>query len=307
MKEEKKLKVTNYDNFKNASFFKKQYFQAQDMLKEVNDFYNSFCMSKLLTAADLKNVKPVMIGKCIWTYNFILPFGYSQAVDAVIKKKDYKRYMFPDGEKKDTKALVNMSKEYALQSIRDLNAIIEEDPQYDCYYVLDQYNIVQEFIPVKCKDTIKIDFSGENIEISGHYFEYNERGARFGQAAHSVVKIIKKVIINQDNNNVIDVETCSETVETGNAGGKSYYDEHINYEMTDRTLDAICTHKWNGIRARVVRSYRDDRQRRRHSLYFYPNEPDIEDILVCRYGEMFKEQFKRPLTRDLVERWTRWW
>ena len=306
MKEEKNLKVTNYDNFKNASFFKKQYFQAQDMLKEVNDFYNSFCMSKLLTAADLKNVKPVMFDKCRWTYNFILPFDYILAVDAVIKKKDYKKYMFPDGEKKDTKALINMSKEYALQSIRDLNAIIEEDPQYDCYYVLDQYNVVQEFIPVKCKDTIKIDFSGENIEISGHYFEYSERGVRFGLAEHSVDKIIKKVIINQDNNNVIDVETCSEAVEIGNAGGKSYWDDHINYEMTDRTLDAVCTNKWKGIRARVAREYRDHRKRMRHCC-IYTNMPDIEDILVDRYGEMFKEQFKRPLTRDLVERWTRWW
>ena len=40
-----KLVVTNYDNFKNAEFFKKQYLQAQEMIKEVNDFYKSFCMS----------------------------------------------------------------------------------------------------------------------------------------------------------------------------------------------------------------------------------------------------------------------
>ncbi len=34
-----KLVVTNYDNFKNAEFFKQQYLQAQEMIKEVNDLY----------------------------------------------------------------------------------------------------------------------------------------------------------------------------------------------------------------------------------------------------------------------------
>ena len=33
-----KLVVTNYDNFKNANFFIKQYFHAQEMLKEVEEF-----------------------------------------------------------------------------------------------------------------------------------------------------------------------------------------------------------------------------------------------------------------------------
>lgn len=55
-----KLVVTNYDNFKNADFFIKQYFQAQQMLKEVEDFFESFRMSKLLTSEQLINIHPNM-------------------------------------------------------------------------------------------------------------------------------------------------------------------------------------------------------------------------------------------------------
>ena len=39
-----KLVVTNYDNFKNAEFFKKQYLQAQEMIKE---FMNKVCTISL--------------------------------------------------------------------------------------------------------------------------------------------------------------------------------------------------------------------------------------------------------------------
>ena len=54
MTKQNNLIITNYDNFKNADFFKQQYLKAQEMIKEVNDFYKSFCMSKLLTSSDLK-------------------------------------------------------------------------------------------------------------------------------------------------------------------------------------------------------------------------------------------------------------
>lgn len=69
----KKLVVTNYDNFKNAAFFKKQYIEAQRMIKDVNDFYHSFCMSKLLTAQDLKKINPYLIENHVWSSYFIFP------------------------------------------------------------------------------------------------------------------------------------------------------------------------------------------------------------------------------------------
>ena len=69
-----KLVVTNYDNFKNADFFIKQYFQAQQMLKEVEEFFESFRMSKLLTSEQLINIHPNMFLReygAEWTEAFI--------------------------------------------------------------------------------------------------------------------------------------------------------------------------------------------------------------------------------------------
>ena len=84
-----KLVVTNYDNFKNAEFFKKQYLQAQEMIKEVNDFYKSFCMSKLLTIKDLISLKPYLIINCPWTRHFIFPdYKYETYINARLNGKE---------------------------------------------------------------------------------------------------------------------------------------------------------------------------------------------------------------------------
>lgn len=44
---------TDYDNFKNLAFFINQYKKAQEMIKEVEDFYQSFLQSKLLSAEEV--------------------------------------------------------------------------------------------------------------------------------------------------------------------------------------------------------------------------------------------------------------
>ena len=40
------LVVTNYDNFKDATFFIEQYFEAEKRMKNIQDFFQSFYMSK---------------------------------------------------------------------------------------------------------------------------------------------------------------------------------------------------------------------------------------------------------------------
>ena len=47
------LVKTDYDNFKNLAFFINQYKKAQEMIKEVEDFYQSFLQSKLLSAEEV--------------------------------------------------------------------------------------------------------------------------------------------------------------------------------------------------------------------------------------------------------------
>ncbi len=40
------LVITNYDNFKDLSYFIGQHHKAEEMMKEVTDFYISFLKSK---------------------------------------------------------------------------------------------------------------------------------------------------------------------------------------------------------------------------------------------------------------------
>lgn len=47
------LVKTDYDNFKNLAFFINQYKKAQEMIREVEDFYQSFLQSKLLSAEEV--------------------------------------------------------------------------------------------------------------------------------------------------------------------------------------------------------------------------------------------------------------
>lgn len=65
-KKEDKLVVTNYDNFANASFFIDQYYKAKDMLEEVDKFFKSFIMSRLIAIEDLNKHKINAIDKGEW-------------------------------------------------------------------------------------------------------------------------------------------------------------------------------------------------------------------------------------------------
>ena len=294
------LVITNYDNFKNADFFKQQYLKAQEMIQEVNDFYKSFCMSKLLTSSDLKKYKPLALINCPWTEHFIFPYDNAHILDAYFNHEDYNWMDFPDNNNKNPELLFDESKEYAAQCINDINIIFSQNPEYDCYYVLDEHNIIREFIPIKCKDTIQIDFSGNDVKISGYYFSYNERTAQFGQMKHEILKHIITIVIGQTNNNIKSVDHYSTVLEEGNASGKSYWDDKTYYYMTDRTLNAIRTDKWHGLRYEIKNNYKRYKELQRHSCGTYFNM-DISDMLYDKYKQIYEETFHHQLTKKYIE------
>jgi hypothetical protein len=299
-----KLVVTNYDNFKNADFFKKQYLQAQEMIKEVNDFYKSFCMSKLLTSKDLITLKPYLLINCPWSSHFIFPdYKYDMYINARLNGKKCDKWNLPSGddENKSFAEILKDARDYTNICISDLNTIFSKDSQYECYYVLDQNNCVQEFIPVKCKDTISIDFSGDDIKISGYYYSYSETGAPHGNARSDINKVIRTIYINSSNNNVIDVKSNYEHQESGDANGKTYWDKHISYDMTDRTSKSVKTHHWNGLRRTIKNDYDHFRQLARNFIAVYTSE-DYKMIMLEKYAKEFEQEFHRPITKEYIER-----
>jgi len=299
-----KLVVTNYDNFKNADFFKKQYLQAQEMIKEVNDFYKSFCMSKLLTSKDLVMLKPYLLINCPWSSHFIFPdYKYDMYINARLNGKKCDEWDLPSGddENKSFAEILKDARDYTNICISDLNTIFSKDSQYECYYVLDQNNCVQEFIPVKCKDTISIDFSGDDIKISGYYYSYSETGAPHGNARSDINKVIRTIYINSSNNNVIDVKSNYEHQESGDANGKTYWDKHISYDMTDRTSKSVKTHHWNGLRRTIKNDYDHFRQLARNFIAVYTSE-DYKMMMLEKYAKEFEQEFHRPITKEYIER-----
>lgn len=298
-----KLVVTNYDNFKNAEFFKKQYLQAQEMIKEVNDFYKSFCMSKLLTIKDLISLKPYLLINCPWSRHFIFPdYKYEMYINARLNGKKYEKWDLPDGDdaEKSFAEILKEARDYTNVCISDLNTIFNKDPQYECYYVLDQNNCLQEFIPVKCKNTISIDFSGDDIKISGYYYSYSETGAPHGNARSDINKVIRTIYINSSNNNVVDVQSKYEHQESGNANGKTYWDTHISYDMTDRTAKSVKTHHWNGLRRTIKNDYDHFRQMARNYYFGYTTE-EYKMMMLEKYAKEFEKEFHRPITKEYID------
>lgn len=58
------LVITNYDNFKDLSYFIGQYHKAEEMMKEVTDFYISFLKSKLICNHEINLYPGKVIGEC---------------------------------------------------------------------------------------------------------------------------------------------------------------------------------------------------------------------------------------------------
>lgn len=58
------LVITNYDNFKDLSYFIGQHHKAEEMMKEVTDFYISFLKSKLICNHEIDLFPGKVIGEC---------------------------------------------------------------------------------------------------------------------------------------------------------------------------------------------------------------------------------------------------
>lgn len=295
-----KLVITNYDNFKNANFFIKQYFQAQEMLKEVEEFFESFRMSKLITSEQLINIHPNM---------FLCEYG-AEWTEAFIEHNTIEKthdYELLDGHSwGDKHALTAEEKAERLKKVRSATQKLCEDiairmiGNYDCYYVLDKKNNLHEFIPVKSADTIKTDFTKKEIIISGYYYHYHEWGARWGNSESAMDKIIKKIIIDPATNNVKEVREETVTISKGNANGKDYWSNHENYCLT--ALDGknkVSTSSWDNVH-KAMSKYSHELFGR--YCYGYANTPEEKEKLKKELHKKFDDRYKKIYKQELTDK-----
>ena len=251
MKEEKKLKVTNYDNFKNAAFFVKQYYQAKAMLKEVDEFFESFVMSKLIESNGLSKregikFKNIDIGPWLehmrYDDNYYHPTTWKGKIsDAIYNGYDY--VLDENGKHvKDMKGnLQKVQKPGIAELIQEacqelvLDELLDKEKKYNTYYVIDEKGILHDFIPVAAKKSVKTDFTKKEILISGTYYEYYECGAQWGKSKSWMDEVKVTIHIDPSSNNVKTVTRDNRTIQEGNANGKSYWDHHDHYCISSLT------------------------------------------------------------------------
>ena len=233
-KKEDKLVVTNYDNFANASFFIDQYYKAKDMLEEVDKFFKSFIMSRLISIEDLNKHKINAIDKGEWLDAFAKSDSFCQKISSQQDAKKYTYEKRSDGStdydkthyfiNKDTlKKIVDESVEL-LQQSKNMN-----NPKYRTLFVIDENGVLHDFIPECLKDEIAIDFNDKAIILTGKYYHYSEWGAQWGKSESSMEEVTVRVIIDPANNNVKGVLREEKEIQSGNANGKSYWASHERY------------------------------------------------------------------------------
>ena len=156
-----KLVVTNYDNFKNAQFFMDQYFEAEERMKNIQEFFQSFYMSKLISSEDVYKLKPkyVVFGNYEYSYSW---FNILAGDDIYLRSYTLHNYNKKEDRKED------IDENNLTKLLNEISMRLRKD--WACYYVLDSNNVLHEFIPVEAKDTIKIAFNKNEIFIKGYYF-----------------------------------------------------------------------------------------------------------------------------------------
>ena len=223
--------ITNYDNFKDASLFIKQYFEAEKRMKDIQEFFRSFYMSKLIHSEDVYKFKPkyVVFGEYDTLHSW---FNIIARDDLYLDGYTLSRYKHKDE--------LNTEK-YVGELLKEISMRLRGD--WACYYILDANNILHEFIPVKAADTIKITFDKESICISGYYFYGSQMTGDFGMSEEHIYKITKTIVIDPTNNNVLRVSTSDRHVSTQKI--KKYMTSHdffvhgwVNSSI-DRTFDTF--------------------------------------------------------------------
>jgi len=300
---ENKLTVTNYDNFKNADFFINQYFEAEKMIKEVNEFFQSFYMSKLLTAKDLINIRPKWFGGSYdheWTDKII---GYDickNAYDWRLTERYQNRYK--DVTDEEFELIRKNVKEGVKCLLYKINKIM--DNQYDCYYVLDQDNCLQEFIPVAAKESIKVHFKNKksnNIIIEGCFYRYYEIGAQWGKCEYTLTKIIRKIYINRYNNNVEKVVSNEKILNEGEVGGKDYWSHYDDYCMShlDDNEKCVNTQSFDYV-LEPMKSHIQSSMR-----YIGTDEEKLKLLNECheKYDDRYRKSYGEELTDEIINQY----
>ena len=199
---EKKLVVTNYDNFKDAQFFIEQYFEAEERMKNIQEFFQSFYMSKLIHSENVNKLKPKYV--VFNDYDFGSHSWFEKIVNHDLYLNPYNKNTYKRLKSIDMNKLNKLLNEISMR-LRN---------EWACYYILDKDNVLHEFIPVGAKDTIKISFNKKSIYITGYYFYGFQSSGSFGQAEESVTKVVKTIVIDPSNNNVLDVKTSEKHIST---------------------------------------------------------------------------------------------
>lgn len=322
-----KLKITNYDNFKDASVFIKQYFEAEKRMKEIKDFFQSFYMSKLIKSEDIVKLNPSFIS--FGEYDQYDSWSYCIVDNEVYlgnaNKNKYRHY------KKDNHEI---DKEH-VNKIRDTISMMLRN-QWSCYFVFDSENVLHEFVPVGAKDTIKVSFDQESIKISGSFYTGWQARGDFSQPEETITKVVRTIYIDPSNNNVIDVKTHSEIEKTVKLNSRKVdlgYRETRKHAYVPHTfvpVNSIDTFDYVNP-YKVMRDYIEEKYADWYNgynrviyhsahttstqgpIYVAKDEKEIGRIfktIISKHKDMFKEAFCRDLTKKDLERfrtllWTR--
>jgi len=310
-----KLKITNYDNFKDASVFIREYFEAEKRMKEISDFFQSFYMSKLIRSEDICKTNPSFISLGdydvydSWTYSIVdheVYLGFNSMSDYDRMKKKGK----------------SVDKEHTDNLKSKISMMLRGD--YACYFVFDKDNILYEFVPVEAKDTIRVTFDETSIKITGHYYTGYQHRGDFNQPEEYITKIVRVIRIDPSNNNVIDVKTYSE--------------DHKTIKLSSRHVDLgyreTKKHAWSESQTvdtfnyvnpyKVMRDYIEDNyanyqngyyrvifhtcgsRSNQGPCYIAKDKKELDSIyknIIRKHKGIFKEVFAKDLTKSELDRY----
>lgn len=303
---EKKLVVTNYDNFKDAQFFIEQYFEAEERMKNIKEFFQSFYMSKLIHSENVNKLKPKYV--VFDDYDFGCHSWFKEIAGHDLYIDPYNKNTYKRSRSVDMNKLNELLYEI---SIRLRN-------EWACYYILDKDNVLHEFIPVEAKDTIKISFDKKSICITGYYFYGFQSSGSFGQAEESVTKVVKTIIIDPSNNNVLDLKTSEKHMSTHKISkhlGHHECHSHAWVEFGDyRTLDTFnYINPYNQIKEYIEDNYANYYKgyiRKEYftagscsygSLIYLANDQDELDSIYNDIMEHNKDIFKKVFGIELTK------
>ena len=316
---ESKLRVTNYDNFKDASVFIEEYFEAEKRMKEIRDFFQSFYMSRLILSEDVCKTNPAYMS-----------FGEYDCSDSWFSKVAQSEvYLYSNFTMSSYRRCKDKSsKKEDVERIKPIVSDFLRGP-WSCYYVLDCHNVLHEFIPVAAKDTIKVTFNEKEIHISGHYYVGAQMIGDFSQPEEYITGVKRTIVIDPNNNNVIKVNQSTMSHKTiklckRDCGiyRKNDYKSHAFVEIDGTTICDTFNFKnpYDSIRAYIKEKYANYERGYNRVVYFssghsttQPNiyiakdEKEIKSIhraIIRKFKDEFKETFGKELKAEHLDRFT---